>query len=236
MAAEQRLKVLSTRAASSVERATVVCLGVDLYTNLGQNARAITVSLDCLRHLGIDWLPYPTEEEARREYDRIWLQLGSRPIEEPVDLPMMTDPASLATLDVLTKVFTAAMYKQANLACLVICRAVNLSLERGNCDGSTFAYVMLGAIAGARFGDYRAGFRFGQLGYELVEQRGLRRFQARVYNQFGTHVLPWARHVKTGRGLLRRAFEVAKKRRPDLQRVQLPRLDREPSRGGRPAS
>jgi PAS domain S-box-containing protein len=211
MAAEQRLKVLSTRAASSVERATVVCLCVDLYTTLGQNARAITVSLDCLRHLGIDWSPYPTEEEARREYDRIWLQLGSRPIEELVDLPMMNDPASLATLDVLTKVFTAAMYKEANLACLVICRAVNLSLERGNCDSSTFAYVMLGAIAGARFGDYRAGFRFGQLGYELVEQRGLRRFQARVYNQFGTHVLPWARHVKTGRGLLRRAFEVANK-------------------------
>jgi predicted ATPase len=84
VAAEQRLKVLSTRAASSVERATVVCLCVDLYTTLGQNARAITVSLNCLRHLGIDWLPYPTEEEARREYDRIWLQLGSRPIEELV--------------------------------------------------------------------------------------------------------------------------------------------------------
>jgi len=209
--AEQRLNVLSTRAASTVERATVVCLCVDLYTTLGQNARAIAVGLDCLRHLGIHWSPHPTEEEARREYDRIWSQLGSRPIEELVDLPMMTDPASLATLDVLTKVFAAAMYTEANLACLVICRAVNLSLERGNCDGSTFAYVMLGAVAGARFGDYRAGFRFGQLGYELVEQRRLRGFQARVYNQFGTHVLPWTRHVKTCRDLLRRAFEVANK-------------------------
>jgi len=209
--AEQRLNVLSTRAASTVERATVVCLCVDLYTTLGQNARAIAVGLDCLRHLGIHWSPHPTEEEARREYDRIWSQLGSRPIEELVDLPIMTDPASLATLDVLTKVFAAAMYTEANLACLVICRAVNLSLERGNCDGSTFAYVMLGAVAGARFGDYRAGFRFGQLGYELVEQRRLRGFQARVYNQFGTHVLPWTRHVKTCRDLLRRAFEVANK-------------------------
>ncbi len=123
----------------------------------------------------------------------------------------MTDPSSLATLNVLTKVFAAAMYTEANLACLVICRAVNLSLERGNCDGSTFAYVMLGAVAGASFGDYRAGFRFGQLGYELVEQRRLTGFQARVYNQFGTHVLPWTRHVKSGRDLLRRAFEVAKK-------------------------
>ena len=32
-----------------------------------------------------------------------------------------------------------------------------------------------------RFGDYQAGYRFGQLGYDLVEQRGLTRFQARTY-------------------------------------------------------
>ena len=154
---------LRTRAASTVDRATVVCLCADLYTTLGQNARAIAVGLDYLRHVGIHWSPHPTEEEARREYDRTWSQLGSRSIDELVDLPMMTDPVSLATLDVLAKVFAAAMYTEANLACLVICRAVNLSIERGNCDGSTFAYVMLGAIAGARFGDYRGGFRLGQL-------------------------------------------------------------------------
>jgi PAS domain S-box-containing protein len=208
--AEQRLIALSSRAGSTMERTTVVCACIDLYTTVGQNARAIAVGLDCLRLLGIHWSPHPTEEEARREYDRIWSQLGSRPIEQLVDLPMMTDPASRATLDVLTKVFAAAMYTEANLACLVICRAVNLSLERGNCDGSTFAYVMLGAVAGAHFGDYKAGFSLGQLGYELVEQ-GLRGSQARVYNQFGTHVLPWTRHFSAGRDLLRRAFEVANK-------------------------
>jgi PAS domain S-box-containing protein len=209
--AEQRLNVLSTHAASTVERATVVCARIDLYTTVGRNARATTVGLDCLRNFDIHWSPHPTEEEARREYDRIWSQLGSRPIEELVDLPMMTDPTSLATLDVLTKVFAAAMYTEANLACLVICRAVNLSIERGNCDGSTFAYVMVGAVAGARFGDYRGGFRLGQLGYELVEQRGLMGSQAGVYNQFGTHVLPWTRHFKNCRDLLRRAFDVANK-------------------------
>ena len=50
--AEQRLDALSTRAASTVERATVACLRVDLYTTLGRNARAIAVGLDYLRHLG----------------------------------------------------------------------------------------------------------------------------------------------------------------------------------------
>ena len=64
---------------------------------------------------------------------------------------------------------------------------------------------------GACFGDYQAGFRFGQLGYDLVEKRGLKRFQARTYNNFAVQVLPWTRHVKAIRDLLRRAFEAANK-------------------------
>ena len=49
-------------------------------------------------------------EEVRIEYQQIWSQLGSRPIEELIDLPLMTDPASLATLDVLTKLVVAGHY------------------------------------------------------------------------------------------------------------------------------
>ena len=90
----------------------------------------------------------------------------------------------------------------ANLLSLVICRAVNLSLERGNSDGSCFAYVWLGVIAGPHFDDYKAGFRFGRLGYELVEKRGLRRFQARTYVSFGNLVMPWTKHVKTRLGAI----------------------------------
>ena len=207
--AEQRLTALSTRAASTVERATVVCLRADLYTTLDQSSRAIAVGLDYLRHLGIDWSPHPTEEEVRREYERVWLQLGSRTIEALIELPLMNDPASLATMDVLTKLAPPALHTDANLLLLATCQAVNLSLERGNCDASCIAYVRLAMIAGPRFGDYQAAYRFGRLGYDLVEGHGLTRFQARTYMAFAYGVLPWTRHVRAGRDLLRRAFDAA---------------------------
>jgi len=209
--AEQRLAALSSSAATAVERATVTCLRADLYTTLDQSDRGVAVGLDYLRHLGIDWSPHPTEEEARREYERIWSQIGGRTIEELVDLPLMSDPASLATLDVLTKLGPAAFFTDFNLHALVVCRAINLSLEHGFSDGSCPHLEWLGAVAGGYFGDYHAGFRFGQLGYDLVEKRGLKRFQARTYNNFGVQVLPWTRHIKAARDLLRRAFETANK-------------------------
>ena len=58
-----------------------------------------------------------------------------------------------------------------------VARMVNLSLEHGNSDGSCFAYVELGWFVIPRFGDYQAAFRFGKLGLDLVEKRGLERFR-----------------------------------------------------------
>ena len=209
--AEQRLNVLSSRAAGTVELATVACLRMDLYTTLGQRDRAIAVCLHYLRHLGVEWSPRPTEEEFRREYARIWSLLGNQAVEDLIETPLMSDSACLATLDVLINVVPAAMFEDANLGTLAICRAVNLSLEHGVSDGSCFAFACLGMIAGPHFGNYDAGFRFGQLGCELVEKRKLKRFQARTHLVFGSHVIPWKRHVRVSCDVLRRTFETANK-------------------------
>jgi len=208
-AAEKRSTMLASRAANTFERAAVECLRIDLYTVLDQIDRVVAACLDYLRHLGIEWSPHPTDEEARCEYQRIWSQLGSRTIEELIELPLMSDQASLATLDVLTKVFPTATLTDSNLLSMAVCRVINLSLERGNSDASCVAYVYFGTIAGPRFGDYKAGFRFGQLGYNLVEKRGLERFQARTYHWLAQYVLPWTTHLKACRELTRRAFEAA---------------------------
>ena len=210
-AAEARLTMLASRAATTVEQATVACLRIDLYITLDRSDRAVDVGLTYLRHLGVEWSPHPTEEEARREYERAWALLGRREIEELIDLPVMSDPVSLATLDVLTKLALPAMYAGCNNLCsLAICRAVNLSLEHGNADASCFDYVTLGSVvAGPRFGDYASAFRFGRLACDLVEQRGLQRFKGRTYVTFGNVIMPWTKHVRTGRDLVRRAFDAA---------------------------
>jgi len=208
-AADERLAALAVRAEHALEHACVACLRMDLYVTRDQNGRAVAVGLECLRHLGIEWSPHPTEEEARREYQRIWSTLGNCPLEALVDLPLMSDSASLATVDVLAKLAAPAYYSSRNLGCLVICRMANLSLERGNTEASPYAYACLGVIAGSRVGDYGTAYRFGRLGYELVEKRGLKRFDARTYITFGGTALPWRQPIRDGRELVRHALELA---------------------------
>ncbi|MEW6343351.1 MAG: AAA family ATPase [Pseudomonadota bacterium] len=208
-AAEQYLNVLATRAVSEIERTLVASSRIDLYTALSDSSRAVAVCVDFVRSLGSEWPLHPTEQQCRREYDRIFSQLRGRAIADLIESPLMDDPPSVAMLDVLAKVFPCALYTDAKLLALLACKAVNLTLKRGNTDASCVAYVWLGQIAGPLFGDYKAGAEFGRLGYELVERRGLVRFQARVYLWFAQFIVPWTQHVSVCREHFLRAFEVA---------------------------
>src|SRR5262249_51721750 len=61
--AVQRLEMLSSHAANTIELATVAVLQIDVYTTLGQSDRAVAVCLEYLRHLNIEWEIHPTEED-----------------------------------------------------------------------------------------------------------------------------------------------------------------------------
>ncbi|MFP3562781.1 AAA family ATPase [Paraburkholderia sp. SIMBA_030] len=207
--AKERLSSLSRHAATLADRAAVTWLRVTLFTALDQSDLAVEICLDYLRDIGIDWDPHPTRDQARSEYDRLMLQIGESPIESLIDLPLLTDTDRRATMDVLTAVLPPAFFSDENLVCLVLSRMANLSIEHGNSDASSIGYAYLGMVAGPVFGDYEAGFRFGQLGLGLVDERGLQRFKPRVYMCFAYHVMPWTKHIRTGLPLLRRAFDAA---------------------------
>ena len=208
--AEEHLRALSARAKDTVDRASVARLQIDLYITLNQQSRAIAVGLDYLRSLGIIWSPHPTDQDARRTYENIWSELSRRSTEELIGLHLMTDPACIATLDVLNRLSSPAQYTDLNLYTLAICQTLTLTLDRGNSDASAVAYARLGMIAGLRFGDYDGAYRVGELAYELVERRRLRRFDAGVYQNFANMGMPWKLHIRTCCELIDRAFETAR--------------------------
>jgi PAS domain S-box-containing protein len=112
-------------------------------------------------------------------------------------------------MDIVASLVTPALWTDENLRCLVIGRLGNLSLEHGNSDASGYAYTAVGNVLGLYFGDYKAGFRFGQLGLDFVEQPGMDRLKARVYLAFGNLAKPSVRHARTGHPLAGDAFEAA---------------------------
>jgi PAS domain S-box-containing protein len=205
-AAEEGLLQLWSRAENLVDTAAVTRLRLDLYTTLRRSDRAVEICLDYLRRVDINWSPHPTSNEVLLEFERMWRQLGTRSIEDLADLPPIEDPECRATLDVLTSLQAPARFTDQNLPRLVAGRMANFSLEQGNSDASSLGYVWVGQLL-TRFGDFEAGFRFGKLGLNLVDERRMDRFRPRVYLVFGHSISPWNSQLRTGVEWLRRAFD-----------------------------
>jgi predicted ATPase len=209
-AAEERLSMLSLRAANLVEKAAVAALRMPLYVTLDRSDRGVEIGLEYLREIGIVWPPHPTDEEVRQEYERLCRQLESRPIAALVDLPLLSDPDWRATMEVLVQFIPPAFYTDTNLYSLVHLRMANVSIEHGNSDVSCVAYAYLGQTVGFRFGDYRAGERLAQVAFDLVEKKGLDRFKPRVYNAQHS-IAAWTHHVRNIRPLIRHSLETGTK-------------------------
>jgi predicted ATPase/signal transduction histidine kinase len=209
--AHERLSKLAGLAANLVDQAMVTCLRLDLYIILVQPERAVAVGLEYLLQVGLKLSLRPTDGEVRQEYERIWQRLGSRRIEDLIDLPLMNDAGRSATIDVLNKLMVPALYSDQKLHQLLLAHMVNFSMEHGNSAAACVGYAWLGRVLASGFGNYAAALRFGQLSLDLVDKRGLDAFRARVYFIFGTGISCWAQHFRHGLAFLSRASDEAGK-------------------------
>ena len=116
VAAEDRLSRLAQRARNRHDFCVATRLRLTLYTTLDRSDRCVDVFLDWLRRDGTVWSNHPTREDVMREYERIWTLLGSRQIEDLIDLPLITDPDVLDTLDVFTEIMTPSQLFDENLS------------------------------------------------------------------------------------------------------------------------
>jgi PAS domain S-box-containing protein len=209
--AEARLSALVSRAEGPRELAAVACLRMMLYVTQGEPARSVEVCLEYLENEGIHFTPHPSREDVEGELDRMWRALGSRSIEDLARLPETTDPATLATLDVLAAVASPAWFTDQLLPALIGARIANISIERGNGPASSFGYSMLGMKLGPFSGDYRTAYCFGKLALELAERGGNPRTLARVLFGYTGFTRPWADDLTGCRELLERGFEAAER-------------------------
>jgi len=209
--AEQRLAMLSARAANFIDLAAVIDIQAKLYTHVGKTGDAVEICLAGLRRVGVLLFPHPTDEDVRREHERMFQQIGARNIASLIDLPRMRDSEWRKVMHVMAALTVPANMYDANLMDLLIFRIANISLEHGNTDESCLAYVNLCMILGPRFGDYHAGYRFAQLSVDLVDKLGAERFKTRVYCIFGELAIPWLRHIRESDPFFRRACEMALK-------------------------
>lgn len=206
--AADRLADLATRSAPLTDQCQVACLRASVHLTLNEADRAIAICLEQLRAFGIDWEPSPSAEVLEQEYAALLVAVPDGP-ERLVELPLMTDLAWRACMDVLLALEPSAVFVDKALHDLGVLRMANLSIAHGVCDASPLGFSELVMVLWSRFGHRALGFRFGQLGRALVEERGLLRYSGRVFVVVGHHVMPWCGPGSAALALMRRALAIS---------------------------
>ena len=195
--AEELLAELLHRVASNVDAAAVYGLKVLLHIVKSENAQAIDSALKCLKLFGIDIPAHPSWEEVQAEYETVWRNLGGRPIEDLIDLPLMQDPEVQAATRLLCSLSNSAYVTDCNLFCFQLCRTLNLGMRHGVNGAFAHACGYLGFSLGPVFQRYPEGFRLARLGCDLVEKHDFLAYRAKVQDAvaitaFWTHPLATA--------------------------------------------
>ena len=203
--AEELISELLARGASKIDKAAAYRLKIDLHVVKSENPKAVESALECLRLFGIDIPAHPTREQVDAEYEKVWNNLGERPIESLIDLPLMTDPEMQAAMGVLSVLFAPAYFTDINLLRLHLCHMVNVSMKYGTTDASAHAYCCFGTTLGPAFRRYIDGYRFGKLACDLVEKHGFLTYRARTYFSMEMIVV-WTGPIGSAVDYIRAAF------------------------------
>jgi len=203
--AEVLITELLRRADSIVDKAAVYRLKIDLHMVKSENPQAVDSALECLRLFGIDMAAHPSRDEVHAEQEKIWRNLGDRPIESLIDLQRPTAPEPHAAMRVLAGLIAPAFFTDTNLFNLEVCRMVNLSLTHGLTDAGPQGYAWFGWVLCYEFERYDDGYRFGKLAIDLVEKRGFTVDAPKVHYAMGL-IVPWVKPLATSVDFFRTAF------------------------------
>lgn len=157
----------------------------------GQLLDSLDIGLQVLKALGIEFPEQPNPEDLEQAFEVSRTLWTDKPPQSLINLPVMSDPHLLATMDMLTVLVPAAYMASPNLMLLLVFKQVELSIQSGNSPVSIFAYVDYGLILCGIMGDITNGYEFGELALSLLEKFQAKSFKGRALYVVHAYIKHW---------------------------------------------
>ncbi|BAP55811.1 putative ATPase [Thioploca ingrica] len=174
---------------SLLDQVKVYELKILFYVSQNQAHAALETGLQVLHLLDIS-LPEPLDDFSIL-FNTLQQAMGTRQIEELVDLPPMKDKYKLAALRLLVYISSSAYLAAPQLYPLICFTQVKLCINYGNSAWSANAYASYSLILCGTLGDIEAGYRFGQVALKMLERFQAKEMMAKVLMLVNAGVRHW---------------------------------------------
>jgi predicted ATPase/signal transduction histidine kinase len=171
-----------------------------------QQLAAVKIGLQVLQQLNVIIPESPTLSDIQQAMGATGAQLASRNIEDLIHLPLMTNVSKLAAMRMLSSMAPPAFIAAPGLFPLIATSQINLSLQFGNSADSAFGYAAYGLVLNGAFQDIEAGYRFGELALQLVDELNGNELKSKVYCLVGFCTKYGKKHVRETLPILQEGY------------------------------
>ncbi|KAL7541825.1 hypothetical protein ACHAXR_011258 [Thalassiosira sp. AJA248-18] len=150
---------------------------------LNQIKEAISTCTSVLSEIGMP-MAQPTNEACYEAIVTTKTMLAKYPGDKMLQLPRMTDARRLAAMEFLQCILLATFNSpDPRMGVLIVSKLIQMSLEYGLCEASSFAFAMYGTmLVHGTMKDLEGGYLYGNLAIKLLNVLdGAGRFKSRVY-------------------------------------------------------
>ncbi|MEG4120908.1 AAA family ATPase [Microcoleus sp. N9_B4] len=168
-----------------LDKVKIFEIQINALTAQSQMLEAIAVGRNALTQLGVEFSSEPDEALIGKALQTLADQLQGKQIEELINLPVMSDPRTIAAMQLLAMLFSPIFAGNPALLPLHGSTMVSLSLQFGNAPASTIGYASYGMVLSVFLGEVEKGYCFGRVGMSLLNQLNVREFKSITLLFFG---------------------------------------------------
>ncbi|MEH2064316.1 MAG: AAA family ATPase [Nostoc sp.] len=185
---KQQAAVILQQAQTIFDKVKIYEIQIAAQTAQSQILEAIAVGREVLSQLGVDLPSVPDQAQIAKALQDLNHQLQDREITGLIDLPMMSDRAAIAAMQLLGMLFVPVFVGIPGLVPLLSATMVKLSLQFGNAPASTVGYVIHGVVLCAFLGEVETGYSFGRLALSLLERFNAQDMKSSTLSRFGAFI------------------------------------------------
>ncbi|MEG5085387.1 MULTISPECIES: protein kinase domain-containing protein [unclassified Microcoleus] len=185
---EQMAALVLQEAKTILDKIKIYEIQIATHAAQGKMLEAIAVGRDALLQLGVELPPEPDEALINKALQTLASQLQGRRVEELINLPVMTDLHTQATMQLLGILISPIYQGLPELLPLLSSTMVSLSLSFGNAPASSEGYGIHGIVLCSFLKQVETGYAFGKLALSLLEHFNIQEFKPVILVLFGAMI------------------------------------------------
>lgn len=181
--AESQLNDLLQRTQTWTERAQVIKLKIDQYSNTGQYAQAIALGLGALGEVGIRISERPHKLFILKETLLTKSLLDKRMNELP-HLSEISDRQAIVMLELLVSLFASTFFSNREVFAVIVSKTIRFIFKHGSSPVAPVLYASFGMVLGTMLGQYAMGYKLGKIAVDMADQTNIAFVKTKVNVMF----------------------------------------------------